>query len=392
MNMQKTHVNVGTIGHIDHGKTTLTAAILAVQAQKGLATAKRYADIARGGTVRDETKTVTIHVSHVEYETDRRHYAHIDCPGHADYIKNMIVGASQMDGAVLLTSAVDGPMQQTREHLLLVKQIGVPTLVVFINKCDLVEDVELLDLVELETRDLLTARGYDGTNTAVVRGSAMAALQAPDHPEATRCIEQLLDALDTKIADPVREFDRPVLMPIESVHAITGVGTVVTGKIERGSIGAGDRVELVGFGEPVTSTCTGVEEFRRPVERGLAGQNVGLRLRNVHHSLVSRGQVVAAPKSITAQDRFRAEAYLLSAEEGGRRTPIADGYQPQFFFGPTDVTGAVSLVDCDVCSPGATATIDVVLGKPIAIDDGRRFTIREGGRTVGSGRVASVVT
>jgi len=391
MNVQnKPHVNVGTIGHIDHGKTTLTSAILAVQAHKGLAKIKTYADIARGGTVRDETKTVTIIVSHVEYATERRHYTHIDCPGHADYIKNMIVGASQMDGAVVLLSATDGPMQQTREHILLAKQVGVPAVVVFLNKCDLVEDEELLELVEVETRELLTRHGFDGDNTPIVRGSAKAAMERPDDPDAARCVEQLLDALDTHVPDPVRDFDAPFMMPIEGVLSITGIGTVVTGNIERGAIRPGDSVEIIGLGDPLTSTCTGVEEFHRSRDVAMAGQNVGLRLRGVKQDDVQRGQIVAAPGSLRSHERFVGEVYLLSKDEGGRHTPFAGGYQPQLFFGPTDVTGRVTPIDADLCMPGDTVSLDVTLGKPIALDVGRRFTLREGGRTVGSGVVSRV--
>ena len=387
----KVHVNVGTIGHIDHGKTTLTAAILAVQARKGLARAKPYGEIARGGTVRDETKTVTIVTSHVEYETDRRHYAHIDCPGHADYIKNMITGAAQMDGAVLLASAVDGPMPQTREHVLLARQVGVPHVVVFINKCDLVDDPEIVDLVEMETRELLTRFGYEGERVPVIRGNAKGALDHPEDGQFARCIEELLDALDTTIPDPRREVDKPFLLAIEGVHRIEGRGTVVTGKIERGHVHPGDAVEILGLAEPIRSVCTSVEMFHRLLDVGVAGQNVGLLLRGVKHDQVCRGQVVAAPGSILPRQRFEAEVYALSREEGGRHTPFFTGYRPQFYFRTTDVTGEAQLLGgAEMCLPGDTVKIMVDLDKAIAVDAGTRFAIREGGRTVGSGVVTQV--
>ena len=388
----KTHVNVGTIGHIDHGKTTLTAALLAVQAEKGLAQPKAYGDIAKGGTVRDETKTVTIITSHVEYETDHRHYAHIDCPGHADYIKNMITGAAQMDGAILLTSAVDGPMPQTREHILLARQVGVPYLVVFINKCDLVDDPEIIELVEMETRDLLSRYGYDGDSVPVIRGNAKGALDHPDDPDLTVCIQDLLEALDTTIPDPKRDIDLPFLMAIEGVHRIEGRGTVVTGKIEQGQIRVGEKVEILGLTEPIQTVCTSVEMFHRLLDVGVAGQNVGLLLRGVRHDQVCRGQVVAVPGSIEPRTRFDAEVYALSKEEGGRHTPFFSGYQPQFYFRTTDVTGQVHLLGAaEMCLPGDTVPIRVGLEKPIAITSGTRFAIREGGRTVGSGIVTDVV-
>ncbi len=387
----KNHVNVGTIGHIDHGKTTLTAAILAVQAQRGLATAKSYGEIAIGGTVRDETKTVTIITSHVEYETDKRHYAHIDCPGHADYVKNMITGAAQMDGAILLTSAVDGPMPQTREHILLARQVGVPHLVVFINKCDLVDDPEIIELVEMETRELLNFYGHDGDNVPMIRGNAKGALKHPGDPEFAGCITELLDALDTKIPDPKRDVDRPFLMAVEGVHQILGRGTVVTGKIEQGQIRAGDKIEIVGLTEPIRTVCTSVEMFQRVLDVGEAGQNVGLLLRGVRQDEVRRGQVVAAPGSIQPKTRFHADIYALTKEEGGRHTPFFNGYQPQFFFRTTNVTGNVQFsAGTEMCLPGDTVQIRVELDKPIAISAGTRFAIREGGRTVGSGVVSEL--
>jgi elongation factor Tu len=390
--VRKVHVNVGTIGHIDHGKTTLTAAILAVQAQRGLARVKSYRDIARGGTVRDEHKTVTIITSHVEYETDRRHYVHVDCPGHADYVKNMITGAAQMDGAVLLLSAADGPMPQTREHVLLARQVGVPDLVVFLNKCDLVDDPDLIDLVELEARELLTAYGFDGAGTPVIRGSARAALDRPADPEAARCITELLDALDAHIPEPVRLVDRPFLMPVEGVHTITGRGTVATGKIEQGTITPGQRVEVLGLGGVVETVCTSVEQFKRVLERGEAGQNVGLLLRGVKADEVRRGQVIAAPRTIRPRRRFRAEVYVLSGKEGGRHKPFFDGYQPQFFFRTTNVTGAVALPEgVEMVMPGENAGFTVELDKEVALEAGMRFAIREGGKTVGSGVVTEVL-
>src|SRR5262249_38857741 len=326
--MKKVHVNVGTIGHIDHGKTTLTAAILAVQAEKGLAQRRSYQDVARGGTVRDENKTVTIITSHVRYETDRRHYAHIDCPGHADYVKNMIAGAAQMDGAILLLAATDGPMPQTREHVLLARQVGVPELVVFLNKCDLVDDPELLDLVELETRGLLTRYGFDGENVPFIRGNAKGALDHSTDPLFGRCIGELLDALDRCIPEPKRAIDRPFLMPIEGVHTIVGRGTVATGKIEQGVITVGQKVEILGLGDFLESVCTSVEAFNQPLGRGEAGQNVGLLLRGIKSGQVQRGQVIAAPRTVRPRQKFKGEVYVLSKEEGGRHTPFFSGYKP----------------------------------------------------------------
>jgi elongation factor Tu len=390
--VEKVHVNVGTIGHIDHGKTTLTAAILAVQATKGFARPKSYQDISKGGNVRDPSKTVTIVTSHVEYETGRRHYAHIDCPGHADYVKNMITGAAQMDGAVLLISAADGPMPQTREHILLARQVGVPDLVVFVNKVDLVDDPELIELVEMETRDLLTRYGFDGENTPFVRGDARAALARPDDPEANRCIAELMDALDRTLPDPKRAIDRPFLMPIEGVHTIEGRGTVATGKIEQGVIVPGSKVEILGLGEVLETVATSAEQFNKSLERATAGQNVGLLLRGIKSDQIRRGQVIAAPRSIRPATRFRGEVYVLGKDEGGRHTPFLSGYKPQFFFRTTSVTGQLTLPGgVEMVMPGDNASLEVVLDKAIALEVGSRFAVREGGKTVGSGVVAEVM-
>lgn len=388
----KIHVNVGTIGHIDHGKTTLTAAILAVQEKKGLAKSKSYANIAKGGTVRDPTKTVTIAVSHVEYETESRHYAHIDCPGHADYVKNMITGAAQMDGAILLLSAMDGPMQQTREHILLARQVGVPKIVVFINKCDLVTDTELLDLVEMEIRELLTKYGFNGEETPIIRGAAKPALDNPADPECAKCIGELLAQLDTHIPDPVRAIERPFLMFVEGVHQIVGRGTVATGKIDQGIIKVGQKVEILGLGEMQETTVTSVEAFNKQLEQGEAGQSVGLLLRGVKDEDIQRGQVLAAPRSIKPQTKFKSEVYVLSKDEGGRHTPFMSGYTPQFFFRTTNVTGTITLpVGIDMVLPGDNATLEVTLEKAVALEKGSHFAIREGGKTVGSGQVTEVL-
>jgi elongation factor Tu len=390
--MSKVHVNVGTIGHIDHGKTTLTAAILAVQAAKGLAKVKTYQQIAKGGTVRDENKTVTIVASHVQYETAKRHYAHIDCPGHADYIKNMITGAAQMDGAILLLSAADGPMPQTREHILLARQVGVPEIVVFLNKCDLVDDPELIELVELETRELLTKYGFDGETVPIIRGNAKGALEHPADPQFSRCIDELLSAMDRYISDPKRAIDKPFLMPIEGVHTIEGRGTVATGKIEQGVITVGQHVEILGLGDVLESVCTAIEAFKQPLPKGEAGQNVGLLLRGIKSDQVQRGQVIAAPRSIRPRLHFKGEVYILSKDEGGRHTPFFGGYKPQFFFRTTNVTGEVRLPQEDaMVMPGDNAVVFVDLDKPVALDVGSHFAIREGGRTVGSGVITEVV-
>ncbi|MDO5308612.1 MAG: elongation factor Tu [Planctomycetia bacterium] len=388
----KPHVNVGTIGHIDHGKTTLTSAILAVQATKGLAQVKSYADIAKGGTVRDATKTVTIAVAHVEYETATRHYAHIDCPGHADFIKNMITGAAQMDGAILVVSAVDGPMPQTSEHVLLARQVNVPKLVVFMNKCDLVDDAELLELVELEIRELLTKYDFDGDNVTVIRGAALPAQQNPTDPVAAKCIDELMDAIDNDIPEPVREIDKPFLMAVEDVFSIEGRGTVATGRIERGVVKVGDPVEIVGIEETRQTTCTGVEMFKKSLEQGEAGDNVGLLLRGVKREEIQRGQCIAKPGSLEPHMDFEADVYILSKEEGGRSTPFMSGYRPQFYFRTTDVTGTIKLPEgVQMCMPGDHVKMTVELISPIAIENNVRFAIREGGKTVGSGVVTKII-
>ena len=389
----KPHVNVGTIGHIDHGKTTLTSAILAVQSAKNLAKAKAYSDVAKGGTVRDATKTVTIAVSHVEYETDNRHYAHIDCPGHADFIKNMITGAAQMDGAILVVSAADGPMPQTREHILLARQVGVPALVVFLNKVDLVDDEELLELVELELRELLTHYGFPGDEIPIIRGAAKPAYDKPTDAAAAKCIGDLMDAIDSYIPEPVREVDKPFLMAVEDVFSIEGRGTVATGKIERGIVKVGDEVEVIGLSEkPRKTTVTGVEMFNKTLDQGQAGDNVGALLRGIKREEIERGQVLAKPGSITPHNKFECEVYVLSTEEGGRHTPFFSGYRPQFYFRTTDVTGNAKLLgDAEMCMPGDNARLSVELITPIAMDDGVRFAIREGGRTVGSGVVTKIL-
>ena len=389
----KPHVNVGTIGHIDHGKTTLTGAILAVQQKKGLAAFKSYADIAKGGTVRDATKTVTIAVAHVEYETEKRHYAHIDCPGHADFIKNMITGAAQMDGAILVVSAADGPMPQTREHVLLARQVNVPALVVFLNKCDLVDDPELLELVELELRELLTHYGFPGDDIPIIRGDSLSAYNKPEDPESVKCIGELLDAVDAYIPEPEREVDKPFLMAIEDVFSIEGRGTVATGRIERGMVKTGEEVEIVGFSpESRKTVCTGVEMFNKTLGQGQAGDNVGCLLRGVKREEIERGQVLAKPGSITPHTNFEGEVYVLSKEEGGRHTPFFSGYRPQFYFRTTDVTGTAKLIgDAEMCMPGDNVRIEVELMSPIAMDANVRFAIREGGRTVGSGVVTKVL-
>jgi elongation factor Tu len=388
----KPHCNVGTIGHIDHGKTTTTGALLAVQAAKGLAHFKSYADIAKGGTVRDDTKTVTIAVSHVEYESDKRHYAHIDCPGHADFIKNMITGAAQMDGAILVVSAADGPMPQTKEHVLLARQVGVPAIVVFLNKVDLVDDPELLELVELEIRELLSKYDFPGDDIPIVRGSAVAAYQNPKDPEKNKCIGDLLDAIDAYIPQPAREEDKPFLMAVEDVFSIEGRGTVATGRIERGVVKVGEEIEIIGLQEQKRKVIvTGVEMFRKELKEGKAGDNVGCLLRGIKREEIERGQVLAKPGSITPHKKFEAEVYCLSKDEGGRHTPFFSGYRPQFYFRTTDVTGTANLVGAEMCMPGDNVKVTVELQKPIAMDDGVRFAIREGGKTVGSGVVTKII-
>ncbi|MCB9851548.1 MAG: elongation factor Tu [Phycisphaerales bacterium] len=392
----KPHVNVGTIGHVDHGKTTLTAAITAVQAAKGLAKMKAYDEVAKASEKdgrRDPTKILTIATSHVEYETDNRHYAHVDCPGHADYVKNMITGAAQMDGAILVVSAADGPMPQTREHVLLARQVNVPSLVVFLNKVDLLDDPELLDLVEEEVRDLLKKYDFPGDDTPVIRGQANAALANPKDPEASKCIGELMAALDSFIPEPQREADKPFLMPIEDVFSIKGRGTVGTGRIERGGIKVGDEVEVIGLAkEARKTTVTGVEMFNKTLDSGIAGDNVGLLLRGVEKSELERGQVLAKPGSITPHTKFEAEVYVLTKEEGGRHTPFFNNYRPQFYLRTTDVTGSLQLLGgAEMCMPGDNVTLAVELQAPVALEEGVRFAVREGGRTVGSGVVTKVV-
>jgi elongation factor Tu len=389
---KKPHCNVGTIGHIDHGKTTLTGALLSTQAHLGLAKRKSYADIAKGGTVRDSTKTVTIAVAHVEYESENRHYAHIDCPGHADFIKNMITGAAQMDGAILVVSAADGPMPQTKEHVLLARQVDVPALVVFMNKCDLVDDEELLDLVEIEIRELLNKYDFPGDDIPIIRGSALPAYEHPEVEENTKCIQELLTAIDEYIPQPERQEDKPFLMAIEDVFSIEGRGTVATGRIERGIVRTGEEIEIIGLHEkPRKTTCTGVEMFRKILDMGKAGDNVGCLLRGVKREEIERGQVLAKPGSITPHTKFEAEVYCLSKDEGGRHTPFFSGYRPQFYFRTTDVTGTANLVEAEMCMPGDNVRLSIELHKPIAMDDGVRFAIREGGRTVGSGVVTKIL-
>ena len=385
----KPHVNVGTIGHVDHGKTTTTTAILKVQADKGLAEFKSYADIAKGGTVRDASKIVTISVAHVEYQTDKRHYAHVDCPGHADFVKNMITGAAQMDGAILVVSAADGPMPQTREHILLARQVGVPKIVVWLNKVDLIDDPELLDLVEMEIRELLSKYQFDGDNARIVRGSATAALEGK--PEGAKAIGELMDAIDTEIPEPQRETDKPFLMSVEDVFSITGRGTVATGRIERGVVKINETVEIVGLRDTTSTVVTGIEMFRKLLDSGQAGDNVGLLLRGVDKDGIERGQVIAAPKSITPHKKAKAEIYVLTKEEGGRHTPFFNGYRPQFYFRTTDVTGVVNLPQgVEMVMPGDNVSVDLELISPIAMEKTQRFAIREGGRTIGAGRITEI--
>jgi elongation factor Tu len=386
----KPHVNVGTIGHIDHGKSTLTAALVHTQAGKGLATPISYADITKGGTVRDETKTVTIAVSHVEYQSDKRHYAHIDCPGHADFVKNMITGAAQMDGAILVVDASEGPMPQTREHILLARQVGVPAVVVFLNKVDLVDDPELLDLVEMEVRDLLTKYQFPGDKTPVIRGSAKKAMA--NDPEGQKAIQQLLDAVDEFIPLPTREVDKPFLMCIEDVFNIEGRGTVVTGRVERGELQRMSEVEIVGLKETRKTVATDIEMFRKLLDKASAGDNVGVLLRGTKKEEVERGMVLAKPGSITPHTNYKAEVYVLSKEEGGRHTPFFTNYRPQFYFRTTDVTGTVSLPQgVEMVMPGDNVSVEVKVIAPVAMERGQRFAIREGGRTIGAGRVTEVI-
>ncbi|MCK6619291.1 MAG: elongation factor Tu [Calditrichaceae bacterium] len=391
----KPHVNVGTIGHVDHGKTTLTAAITLVMSKKGLATYVSYDEVAKASESqgrRDETKILTIATSHVEYATENRHYAHVDCPGHADYVKNMITGAAQMDGAILVVSAADGPMPQTREHILLARQVGVPYIVVYLNKVDVVDDPELLDLVELEVRDLLNQYKFPGDDCPVVRGSALAALNNPEDPAATKSIVELMEAIDKYIPTPQRDVDRPFLMPVEDVFSITGRGTVGTGRIERGKIKVGEEVEIVGLGAQRKSVVTGVEMFRKLLDEGQAGDNVGLLLRGVEKTELERGMVCSKPGSITPHTKFKGEVYVLKKEEGGRHTPFFNNYRPQFYFRTTDVTGTVTLQEgVEMTMPGDNTQMLVELQKPIAMEEGLRFAIREGGRTIGAGVVTEIL-
>ena len=387
----KPHVNVGTIGHIDHGKTTLTAAITKHLASKGLAEYVPFDAIDKAPE--EKARGITIATAHVEYETEKRHYAHVDCPGHADYIKNMITGAAQMDGAILVVGADDGPMPQTREHILLARQVGVPSIVVFLNKCDMVDDEELIELVELEMRELLTKYEFPGDDIAIVRGSALKALESDDSSsDAAKCIFELMDAIDANIAEPVRDIEKPFLMPIEDVFSISGRGTVVTGRVERGVIKVGQDVEIVGIRDTMKTVCTGVEMFRKILDQGQAGDNIGVLLRGTKREEVERGQVVAAPGSITPHTKFKAEAYILTKEEGGRHTPFFNGYRPQFYFRTTDVTGVMTLPEgVEMVMPGDNVTMEGTLIMPIAMEKELRFAIREGGHTVGAGVISEII-
>jgi len=388
----KPHVNVGTIGHVDHGKTSLTAALTRVLSKKGKAKEMQYAEIAKGGVVRDSSKILTVAVSHVEYETDKRHYAHIDCPGHADYIKNMITGAAQMDGAILVVSAADGPMPQTREHVLLARQVNVPSLVVFLNKADLVDDKELLDLVEVEIRDLLKKYEFPGDTIPIIRGSALKALEGDQGELGEPAIMKLLEALDSSIPEPKRETDKPFLMAVEDVFSITGRGTVATGRVERGKIHVGDAVEIVGLGDTKQSVATGLEMFRKLLDEAMAGDNIGILLRGVEKDQVERGHVIAAPKSVTPHKKFKGEVYILTKDEGGRHTPFFKGYKPQFYLRTTDVTGSVELKPgVEMIMPGDHTEITVELITPVAMEKGLRFAIREGGCTIGAGVVTEIL-
>ena len=387
-NRSKPHVNIGTIGHVDHGKTTLTAAITNTLAKKGLAQAKDYASIDAAPEERE--RGITINTAHVEYETANRHYAHVDCPGHADYVKNMITGAAQMDGGILVIAATDGPMAQTREHILLARQVGVPRLVVFLNKCDMVDDEELIDLVEMETRELLSEYEFPGDDIPVIRGSALKALEGD--AEWVAKVEELMDNVDEYIETPARETDKPFLMPIEDVFTITGRGTVVTGRVERGQVKVGDQVEIIGIKETQTSVVTGVEMFRKLLDYAEAGDNIGVLLRGVNRDQVQRGQVLAKPKSVTPHTKFTAQVYVLSKEEGGRHTPFFSNYRPQFYFRTTDVTGIISLqAGVEMVMPGDNTVMNVELIHPIAMEQGTKFSIREGGRTVGAGSVVEII-
>ena len=384
----KPHVNIGTIGHVDHGKTTLTAAITNILAKKGLAEFQAYEQIDKAPE--EKERGITISTSHVEYQTGNRHYAHVDCPGHADYVKNMITGAAQMDGAILVIAATDGPMAQTREHILLSRQVGVPRMVVFMNKCDMVDDEELLELVEMEIRELLNEYGYDGDNTPIIRGSALKALEGD--PAYEQKIIELMDAVDTWIETPVREVDKPFLMPIEDVFTITGRGTVVTGRVERGRIQLNEEVEIVGLRETQKTVVTGIEMFRKQLDYAEAGDNAGILLRGIAREDVERGQVLAKPGTVTPHKKFKAQVYILTKEEGGRHTPFFSNYRPQFYFRTTDVTGVIELPEgVEMVMPGDNITITVELIAPIAIEAGTKFSIREGGRTVGAGNVSEII-
>ena len=386
----KPHVNVGTVGHIDHGKTTLTAAITAVQAQKGYADFTDFSNIDKAPE--EKERGITIATAHVEYETDNRHYAHVDCPGHADYIKNMITGAAQMDGAILVVGADDGAMPQTREHILLARQVGVPAIVVFLNKCDMVDDEELIELVEMELRELLDKYEFPGDDIPIIHGSALKALENPTDPEATKCIDELMAAIDSYVPEPERDVDQPFLMPIEDVFSISGRGTVATGRVERGVVHVGDEIEIVGIKETAKTTCTGVEMFRKLLDEGQAGDNIGALLRGTKREEIERGQVLAAPGSINPHTKFKAECYILGKDEGGRHTPFFNGYRPQFYFRTTDVTGVITLPEgVEMVMPGDNLHVDAELITPIAMDVGLRFAIREGGRTVGAGVISEII-
>jgi len=386
----KPHVNVGTVGHIDHGKTTLTAAITRVLSTKGQASFTDFSEIDKAPE--EKERGITIATAHVEYETVNRHYAHVDCPGHADYIKNMITGAAQMDGAILVVAATDGAMPQTREHILLARQVGVPAIVVFLNKCDMVDDEELIELVEMELRELLDKYEFPGDDVPFVKGSALLALENPEDPAASKCIWDLMEAIDSYIPEPKRDVDQPFLMPVEDVFSISGRGTVATGRIERGVVHVGDEVEIVGIRATQKTTCTGVEMFRKLLDEGQAGDNIGALLRGVKREEIERGQVLAAPKSITPHTKFKCECYILSKEEGGRHTPFFNGYRPQFYFRTTDVTGVVTLAEgVEMVMPGDNIAASVELITPIAMDAGLRFAIREGGRTVGAGVISEII-
>ena len=386
----KPHLNVGTIGHVDHGKTTLTAAISEVLSKKGFAETIAFDQIDKAPE--EKERGITIAISHIEYNTETRHYAHVDCPGHADYVKNMITGAAQMDGGVLVISANDGPMPQTREHILLARQVGVPKLCVFMNKCDMVDDPELLDLVEMEVRELLSKYDFPGDDVPVIRGSALQALENPEDEEKSKCIWELMEALDTYFPVPDRPVDKPFLMPIEDVFSISGRGTVATGRIETGIIKVGEEIEIVGFKETMKTTATGVEMFRKLLDEGRAGENVGILLRGTKREEIERGQVLAKPGSITPHTKFKAEVYILTKEEGGRHTPFFNGYRPQFYFRTTDVTGVATLpAGVEMVMPGDNVAMEITLITPVAMDKGLKFAIREGGRTVGAGVVGEIV-